>query len=63
MLPAALGAGMETPEELKVRAERYRRLALSFIDEQIRVAISALAAELDELAAKTEIGPSVEPSG
>lgn len=45
---------METSDELRQRAERYRRMALSVTDGQAIEALKELAAEFDALAATLE---------
>lgn len=45
---------MESPLELRQRAERYRRLALSATDRQAIEALKELATEYDALAAALE---------
>jgi hypothetical protein len=42
---------MERSDELRQRAERYRRMALSITDAQATEALKELAAECDALAA------------
>ena len=45
---------MENSDELRQRAERYRRMALSMTDERAIEALQELAAECDALAATLE---------
>ena len=45
---------MERSDELRQRAERYRRMALSITDGQATEALKELAAECDALAATLE---------
>ena len=45
---------MESSNELRQRAERYRRMALSITNAQATVALNELAAEFDALAATLE---------
>jgi hypothetical protein len=45
---------MDSPQELRQRAERYRRMALSITDEQATEALEELASECDALAATLE---------
>ena len=55
--PEAVPAGevaMESSDELRQRAERYRRMALSITDAQATEALNELAAEFDALAATLE---------
>ena len=49
---------MESPDELRQRADRYRRMALSVTDEQAIEALKELAAEYDALAATLEAAGS-----
>ena len=51
---------MESSDDLRQKAERYRRIALSMTDEQGFEALQELAAEYDALAATLEAaaGPS-----
>jgi hypothetical protein len=48
---------MESSDELRQRAERYRRMALSVSDGQAIEALKELAAECDALAALEAAGP------
>ena len=45
---------MESSDELRQRAERYRRMALSITDVQATEALKELAAEYDALATALE---------
>ena len=45
---------VESSEELRQRADRYRRMALSVTDDQAIEALKELAAEYDALAAMLE---------
>jgi hypothetical protein len=47
---------MESSDELRQRAERYRRMALSVSDEQAIETLKELAAEFDALAATLDAG-------
>jgi hypothetical protein len=50
---------MESSDELRQRADRYRRMALSLTDAQAIEALEELAAEYDALAVMLEAaGPS-----
>jgi hypothetical protein len=45
---------MEDPEELRDKAERYRRMALQFNDPRTINALNELAREYDAVAARLE---------
>jgi hypothetical protein len=54
---------MESSDELRQRAERYRRIAHSITDGQAVEALNELAAEYDALAATLEAaGPPWDPN-
>ena len=47
---------MRSPEELRATAERYRRLADSFVDRQMVKALHELAVEYEATATRLEKG-------
>jgi hypothetical protein len=45
---------METPDELRHKAARYRQLKRNLTDQQVRATLTTLADECDALASKLE---------